>query len=593
MNSRRRLQRGNEDLSQQYSFSGYGNPDRHQVSKLDFKMWVSLPDKIDKMEEALHNYTRLQSNCSTTEPTMLENIKNWRSMYPRLGEIVNNWTPSERCDVIMLDASFQLMGEFPPRGSKLGISLELDFLDPLSSNYKSLQDLHVWEQATTIYHHGCKFKEEWYEKCHTVRTGQVKPPFESKYWADRFTDLTDRKLRAEDSKNEAAIEAANERSRSYLRHLTVIQEIYGSQSGSPVMPRKRMAILLWKFSQAQRGWAGITTWQRLIPPPDRMATNSPPPTQEMALPPLAMDTVMDMAMNGTNLDQYDFLGHFDPQQAYASFSHDFDQELCQDGTMMPKYSPGTANQLAEMQASFALDSVQVTSSQDMHNMQPYQFELPLHPHYLDGHGVQAPSSNFSEAQHHHESQVSRDEEHEQHEQSHGYVENEYDDEPPNSAQHPLNLFDVNTHKMLQEQLGQNDENSNNANGIDDEALRQALVAASAMNDLGSQPLATEHHQNSNNSLQHRWTAPPTPLTRPQLQIRAGFIGHASHHSPRERYEPLHEISHNMLTANQMVRDTPHSAPMATEQDQYQSMGNTQMLGSFHLDNSQSQLPHGM
>jgi transcriptional enhancer factor len=137
VNNRRHFQQhGHGDLTHQYGGSAFGSSDRHQISKLSFEMWVSLPEK---MEEALHNYTQLQSNRSAAESMVLENIENWRSMYPRLDEIISHWTPSERCDIVMLDASFKLMPDFPPQGSKLGISLELDFTDPSHSNYRTLE----------------------------------------------------------------------------------------------------------------------------------------------------------------------------------------------------------------------------------------------------------------------------------------------------------------------------------------------------------------------------------------------------------------------------------------------------------------------
>jgi hypothetical protein len=598
VNSRRHFrQHGLGNHNHQYEASGYGSYDKHQVAKLSFHMWVSRPEKV---EESLHNYTSLQSSLSIAEPTMLESIKNWRRIYPRLEEIINDWTPSQRCDVIMLDASFQLMTEFPPKGSKLGISLELDFLDPLKSNYKALDELHVWEGRTTIYNRGVRVQEPaWYNDCHSGSTGKVKLFLESKFWATTFTELTERRQRAEDAKNEAAIEAANEWSRSYLRHLTVVQEVYAGETRSHLVPRKRMAILLWKFSQAQAHWAvGITTWQRLIPPPDRMTTNSPPPTQEMALPPLAMDTVIDMAGNAPSFDlNYDFMSHFDPYQTYASFGHDFDEELCQDGNMMSKHSPATKNRLAAVQASFAMDPTQDTSAQDLHNLHVYHFDLPLHDsQYLGHHEEHAASGNlFETQQNHHETQANQGSQNQQNINVH------VDDVQGSMSQHPLNRFDINTHKMLQAQLGHDHEDDESkANGIDDEALRQALVTASAMSDLGNQQNDFDHQQGVESNPQQSWTAPPTPLTRPPLQTHASFAGQSSHaQSQPHHYGALQEIPHNMagFNANRIIatnsaHSSSHPMPATTQEEQFQSTGNTQTLGPIHLEDSESQSQYG-
>lgn len=588
---------GLEDHGHQYGTPSYGNPDKHQIEKLSFDMWVILPEK---MEEALHNYTRLQSNRPTAEPVMLESIKNWRRMYPRLEEIINDWMPSQQCDVIMLDASFQLMSDFPPKGSKLGVSLELDFLDPLSSNYRALDELQVWEGCTTIYNRGVREQEPaWYDDCHSGNTGKVKPFFESKFWATTLTQLTERRKRAEDAKNEAAIEAANEWSRSHLRHLTVIQEIYARSTRGSGLPRKRMAILLWKFSQAQPHWAvGITTWQRLIPPPDRMTTNSPPPRQEMALPPLAMDIVIDVAGNAPAFDtNYDFISHFDPHKLFTTFGHDFDEELCQDGNMMSVHSPATASQLAAVQASFAMDPTQGTSSQDMHNLHSYQFDLPLHDsQYLGHHEEHVASGNLFEAQHnHHEAPANQGAQIRQ--DIHIRADEQ---ESPCQPHHPLNRFDVSTHRMLQAQLGHEDGNNDGkTNGINDEALRQALMAASTMSDLGNQQIDLEHQHSVENNTQHSWTAPPTP-SRPQLQSHASFAGQDGHaHSQPQHYGALQEISQHIagFNSNQLIaalsaHSSYHPTPATTKEEQYHSTGNTQALGSFHLDESKSLPQYG-
>jgi hypothetical protein len=571
-----------------------GGSERHRISKLSFEMWVSLPEK---MEEALHNYTQLQSNRSAAEPMVLENIKNWRSMYPRLEEIINHWTPMERCDIILLDASFKLMPDFPPQGSKLGISLELNFMDPSHSNFKALEEMQVWEGSTTIYESGRKVREAWYNDCHSTSTGTVKPFFESKYWATTFTKLTERRRRAEDLKNDAAIEVANERSRSQLKHLTVVQEIYARSARSTALPRKRMAILLWKFSQAQPHWAvGITTWQRLIPPPDRLATNSPQPAHEMGFPPLALDTVMDMAGNTNGFDaNYDW-GHFDPHQGFASFGHDFDDELCQDGTMMSKTSPNTAHTLAAMQASFSMDATQGTSSQDLHNLQSYSFDLPLHDsQYVQNHEAHVASGNLFESQHqHHYHEAAADQAGQI--QDHSQVETATASESPSRSQHPLIRFDVNTHRLLQVQLGQDRERSTDIkDSMDDEALRQALVAASA-SDLGHEPGGSEHQADTENAQQHRWTAPPTPLARPHLQSHASYAGHSNHaHGLQQQHNGvLKEITHNVASFNASqivaaiaVNNSLNLTSVTNQEDQYEATGNTQPLASFHLDEGES------
>ena len=559
------------DLDHQYATSVYGAPENHQILRLSFEMWVSLPGK---MEEALHNYTRLQCSCSTEEPTLLEDINDWRLMYPRLDEIISGWALSERCDVIMLDASFRLMSDFPPKGSKLGISLELDFLDPSNSNCKALEDLQSWEGSTTIYDRGRRVHgPAWYNNCHSTSIGKVKPFFESKYWANIFTRLTERRRRAEEEENEAAIALANQLSRSDLRHLTVIQEIYARAAANTPEARKRMAILLWRFSQAQPDWAvGITTWKRLIPP-----------TQQMTLPSLAEDSVMNLSSNRTNFGSNDdFLEHFDLHQTYMPIAQHFDEELCQDGTMMAKHSPDTAIQLAAMQASFTIDSMQGVAEQNPHNNQHYHFDLSLHDsQYLFQGADQATSGNIFETQPN-DLEFGRSE---QEEQYHNL--NDHQQGSPNRPDQPLNRFDVNTHNMLQVQLDQVHTGGSENTNLDEEELRQALVAASAMSNLGNHP---NHPGIVENGQHHSWTAPPISPARPQLQNRASFAGQINN-GQCQHYGAVQEIPPNVAGFNangfaaSLSAGYAHHATPANSQpeDQYQSTGSTRTMGSFRLE----------
>ena len=279
--------------------SNTNSVDHHNLTRLSFEMWVSLPNQMD---QALHNYTRLQSGNSTSGPKCLEDVRNWRTMFPSLRPIVETWPTSEPCDIVMLEAGFCLMEDFPPKFSKLGISLELDFLHPSSNNSASLAGLTDWSCTTHMYQHGRLIKEVTHDDCHVAGLGRVKPFFESKWWASTFTQLTEKRKIAEDSKSDGTLELANEASRNFFRGLTVMQEISartkkgGVSKGiwTDAAPRpKRMAILLWRFSQTTADYVGTTMWQKLIPPPDRLSTNSPTPLMELGLPPLSMDSLMD------------------------------------------------------------------------------------------------------------------------------------------------------------------------------------------------------------------------------------------------------------------------------------------------------------
>jgi len=309
----------------------------HSLSRLSFEMWVSLPNQMD---QALHKYTRQQSHTLMSRPMLLDDIMDWRSSFPGLRPIVDNWSLSNQCDIVLLDASFQLMTDFPPKFSKLGISLELDFLHPSGNNRMALAELTDWSCVTHLYRNGRLVKEAADDSCHVAGLGKVKPLFESKWWASTFTTLTEKKKRAEDSKNDAAVELADQSSQNFFRRLTLMQQISAgpaktvqSHFGQAELPRhRRIAILLWRCSQAPPGSAGTTTWQKLIPPPDCNTSNVSVPASDFALHPLPMDTWAD----GPQITNLFESNHFCLEQhlpPYPVFSPRMEEEHCRDGFM--------------------------------------------------------------------------------------------------------------------------------------------------------------------------------------------------------------------------------------------------------------------
>ena len=84
-------------------------------------------------------YSRLQSahQVPSVADMPLENVKDWRETYPHLASLMDQSFERLNCDIILLNADLELMSDFPPSGSKLGIKLELDFSNPLSGELPS------------------------------------------------------------------------------------------------------------------------------------------------------------------------------------------------------------------------------------------------------------------------------------------------------------------------------------------------------------------------------------------------------------------------------------------------------------------------
>ncbi|KAL4739738.1 regulatory protein abaA [Aspergillus similis] len=268
------------------------------IQGLSFDMWVSAPNKPDRIDDAYHLYTRLQGD-QRQAPMPLEDLKNWRVSFPHLSSSLSDVNDPLSCEIILLETNLELMDDFPPMGSRLGIHLELDIANPTSGTAPTINQMENWTCSTYIYEDGRRTMEA-YHNLTRPHTTKVKPPFESSWWAKTFTKLTQDKREAESTGHH---HVADERARRYFHSLTAVQEIRATvppslrrlqnhYPGSPTEESKRMAIILWKFRQTRPNEVGTTTWRKLIISPDRALTNSPRPSTAIDLPPLSLDSIL-------------------------------------------------------------------------------------------------------------------------------------------------------------------------------------------------------------------------------------------------------------------------------------------------------------
>ncbi|KAJ9616858.1 hypothetical protein H2200_000578 [Cladophialophora chaetospira] len=594
----------------------------HPVEQLNFEMWVSSPVDQDR---ALHYYTGLGSEKLGSLP--LEELAGWRLSFPRLSALVDRRKRLHNCDLVLLNTSFKLMQEFPPPRSKLGIGLELKFPDPLLWQGQGDADFKKWCCTTYMYQDGVLVAEPNREECQVSEQEhwKVRPFFQSKWWASTFTSLTEARKVAEDSKDPDAIELANQESRNFFQGLSIMQEISAVRYINNVGPfgnnmrrdaRKRMAILLWKFSQAPADSPGTTTWQNLVVPPERLTTNSPLPAAgtETDLPALSMDSIVSPG-NGS----FDSNSHFFPQH---DMQYDYHESL--DDSFMG-LKPEQIHDFDHLHSSFDLPTTHEFSGVDpsLHDT----FQLPDN--------LQTANGNLFDS-------------------AHAHMQSNMDslmfNDSQSAAGHhapdvPLSRFDITTHQLLQEQLKGKDERPNDlashsphiksepspqlshirtwsqqleddekmlrklaAHQIQEkqaqrlhearsqlswpahadeqeEALRNALLAASAMSDLGS---GAHQPQTPRSHLQHgapgqlqlhddrHWVS-PMPL-RPPLQSYHSFPGMrhdghmhrlsfgAGHHGddlslsePLPQLDPHHSFMDHQLSAVSAPEDFLHAS----------------------------------
>ena len=522
------------------------------------------------MTDQLHRYTEVQCCDSSSQPAPLESTKNWRMSFPHLASIAEHTSLSQCCEVILLEASFRLMQDFPPPSCKLGINLELDFRHPMA-NVKALNELHGWKWIciTRMYEHG-KCCQQTQHHCDLKRQkmeiGKVAPSFESKYWAEKFINLIERKRGAEESGNDAAISAANEKSRNFFSGLSAMQELVAyapdevplleTQSKPP--QGKRMAVLLWKFSQAQAGHVGITSWQRLIPPPLRHSMNSPPPAQDAALPPLMMDTMVDDIHVDPSFSMYTET----PNQQSEHAPHQFcNTNIGDDNSLMihhgydMDFNNDELGAFTGIQSSFDMPLSHGDLSQsNFPGLGHFSFDYQPHEVSFGHHDSPQPSTNGFELRRSHQSPKEGESSsgllivppaHRLPELSRHLTAEEQD-----GQRQPLSDFDHNTHRILQAQLDQVQPHDHDA---EEKTLLEALAAASAMSDLGapghSQFLVSPQQQRPLHEPERAWDMPFA--SRPPLPHCSSYASQQSHHSAVDEHLPV-VFNQEASEANQFV-----------------------------------------
>ena len=552
--------------------SNANHAEKHCVTKLNFVMWVSPPNPTPpQMTDQLHRYTEVQCCDSGSQPVPMENTKNWRLSFPHLPSIVERTPLSQCCDIILLEASFRLMPDFPPPFCKLGINLELDFRHPMA-DMKALRELHRWKWicVTRMYEHGKCFQQTHHHCDLTKRkmeVGKVAPSFESKYWAEKFVNLIEKKRGAEESGNEAAISAANEKSRNFFGGLSAMQElvVYAPHEVSLLETQlkppqgRRMAILLWKFSQAQPGHVGTTTWQKLIPPPHRDTMNSPPSTHDLALPQLTMDSMVDdMHENPSfpiyNESQNQRSEHEPYHFCETSFDENNNNLLDHDGYDMSFRDEDMSNLAAMTPAYDFSDSHGDFSHPSLPGLENFPFDYPQHETTFGGHyAVRHSTNNFFESQ-----QGDHPPQHEQQVSSLPVALSAYQvpelsrrdaTEEQDAQRQPLSDFDHSTHKILQLQLEQG---SVCSPAKEENTFQAALAAASAMNDLGAQnnpDFSHSHHHQQQQLSQEQWNHWEMPfMSRPPL---SHYSSYATNQAPIEEHLTL-AVNQGAFEANQLA-----------------------------------------
>ena len=284
-----RLQPRRQDGSQHAHGSGsrHGNAlNRHYPSSsntvrpVNFTMWVQPPNHHRSIASSVHIYTTLASSPSH-HAVPLESLRNWRDSFPCLASL--HHAGAVDCEIVLLEASINMNAPASSfKGWELGTALEVLACPSFAG--------HSWHYSTTIYENGESVEEHTAPLPHVdmgYEDGTVKlqPSLLPRFWAPRFV-IWDKERQHLEQRGDGR--AAEERSRTRVKRMSAVQELYATPPGNDDTTPKRAAVLLWKFSKSKANdGGGKTTWRNLIPPPTRILTTSPAGLMSVEVPPLA------------------------------------------------------------------------------------------------------------------------------------------------------------------------------------------------------------------------------------------------------------------------------------------------------------------
>ena len=295
------------------------------IQRIEFEMWMQPPAQNKPSHKDYHIYTRIQSETGA-QSRNLEDIRDWRTSYPRLTEI------HQQCglntQIILLETSFELMTDRPLRGSVLPIHFFADVLS--ETRYTDWQHMmHIYEGG--VHRKTCKAFLNDTELNHAKT--RVEIPLGSEWWVTVFLRITNRRLDTIANGNAQAVRQEEENARRYLHEMTIMQEIYATPQDGRFQTPQRVAILLWKFRQTRPGEAATTTWRNLHAPPNREAANSPAPSMIEA--PMTLDSNLHANIPPHQHQQQTIYADYFAQNPhlFADASDDFTAECASEQTL--------------------------------------------------------------------------------------------------------------------------------------------------------------------------------------------------------------------------------------------------------------------
>ena len=263
----------------------------------------------------IHTYTEIQSEKESSAQ-VLEEVPAWRIAYPDLASYYDN--SQVDCELVFLETKLGLTKEYPPRGASLEIN---PFIVVVGG-----RQYYNWQSSTYLYERGRLVHDERknirlddrrvrLEAKPIGSTSHVRLTLniQSKWWAANvFPEILYKNYiqSAQAQEKGDTVPQAEEWGRHFLGEMSMMQEVYASSEaeGSGL---RRIAILLWKFKQTEKGEAAITTWRKLVVPNASLDIQSPGRSSSL---PIQLARSMDTSLQDKEGDS--------AHSAYTTCSHE-------------------------------------------------------------------------------------------------------------------------------------------------------------------------------------------------------------------------------------------------------------------------------
>jgi hypothetical protein len=246
----------------------------------------------------IHTYTSIQSELGAP-PQALDDVRDWRTMFPQLAAY--RGSGDAECPMFLFETQLNLMNRYPGGSCKLGAEFFIDFTHGTAfTEWCSLtrfyedngSEIDLSKYGASNVPPNSPYDEIGCQEVQQMTDMRLEIPMKSKWWAQLFSDLMVEARRAAVG-NPQIVKEEDQRTRQYLREMSVMQELWAT-SRNPGSQPQRMAILLWRFDQTRNREAPTTSWRPIVPPVSPFQVQSPSPS--MLQVPHALDSNLEDPM---------------------------------------------------------------------------------------------------------------------------------------------------------------------------------------------------------------------------------------------------------------------------------------------------------